>query len=300
MNFLKNAVNKAKESTTASPMGNPLVNQKPQLPGVKPPVGKPPLPGVKPPIPGKMPPKPPVKPVIDKEVEVKPEAVVQPTVEETPVVEVVKVAEEAVKEAKQEQEVEVKPEKKKRTSSRKKKEDKDDSNIKETVNVEVKNYSSEGSFAECVDAVSSQFIDEEWITLKDQLSQKTVEIAIGSDMTKAQIHDLLSQLASLRDSIFVMHNDAKTLYDSLTAKDDGLIDRVKRLNAKGTNSEERKVSGTLAAMSYVSQKGGFQVNLYEVLDEARQRYNFLKSTMETIEYKKSVLLTMLSSLKMEK
>jgi hypothetical protein len=103
----------------------------------------------------------------------------------------------------------------------------------------------------------------------------------------------------LRDEISIVYNDTKTLYESLTAKDDGLIDRTKRLNARGTNSEERKVSGTIAAMNYKTPQG-HNINLFELLDETRARFNFLKTINDSIEFKKAVLLTMLSSLKSEK
>lgn len=159
--------------------------------------------------------------------------------------------------------------------------------------------STDLSFADCITAIKSNFVDQEWEDFRSRITTTMSEIVISNEMNKPQLHDLLSQIAILRDEISIVYNDTKTLYEGLTAKDDGLIDRTKRLNAKGTNAEERKVSGTIAVMNYKS-KEGHNINLYELLDETRARYNFLKTINESIEFKKAVLLTMLSSLKSEK
>ena len=159
--------------------------------------------------------------------------------------------------------------------------------------------STDLSFADCITAIKSNFVDQEWEDFRSRITTTMSEIVISNEMNKPQLHDLLSQIAILRDEISIVYNDTKTLYEGLTAKDDGLIDRTKRLNAKGTNAEERKVSGTIAVMNYKS-KEGHNINLFELLDETRARYNFLKTINESIEFKKAVLLTMLSSLKSEK
>lgn len=159
--------------------------------------------------------------------------------------------------------------------------------------------STDLSFADCITAIKSNFVDQEWEDFRSRITTTMSEIVISNEMNKPQLHDLLSQIAILRDEISIVYNDIKTLYEGLTAKDDGLIDRTKRLNAKGTNAEERKVSGTIAVMNYKS-KEGHNINLFELLDETRARYNFLKTINESIEFKKAVLLTMLSSLKSEK
>lgn len=158
---------------------------------------------------------------------------------------------------------------------------------------------TELNFADCVTAIKSNFVDQEWEDFRTKVTTTMSEIVISNEMNKPQLHDLLSQIAILRDEISIVYNDTKTLYEGLTAKEDGLIDRTKRLNAKGTNAEERKVSGTVAVMNYKS-KEGHNINLYELLDETRARYNFLKTINDSIEFKKAVLLTMLSSLKSEK
>lgn len=158
---------------------------------------------------------------------------------------------------------------------------------------------TELNFADCVTAIKSNFVDQEWEEFKARVTTTMSEIVISNEMNKPQLHDLLSQIALLRDEISIAFNDVKTLYEGLTTKEDGLIDRTKRLNSKGTNAEERKVSGTIAVMNYKSPEG-HNINLYELLDETRARYNFLKTINDSIEFKKAVLLTMLSSLKSEK
>lgn len=307
-------------------------------PVAKPPIGKPPV--AKPPVtPVTKEEVKPQEPVITetKEEEVIVETLVspqEPVVAQEPAVEEPAVAQEPVKEETEKEEVkeetkeEVKSEtpefteeelaamspqkraaitRKKNAEAKKKAETKTNAKtaIKEHKEELAKTQESvvipetELNFADCVTAIKSNFVDQEWEDFRNKITTTMSEIVISNEMNKPQLHDLLSQIAILRDEIAIVYNDTKTLYEGLTAKDDGLIDRTKRLNAKGTNAEERKVSGTIAVMNYKS-KEGHNINLYELLDETRARYNFLKTINESIEFKKAVLLTMLSSLKSEK
>ena len=98
----------------------------------------------------------------------------------------------------------------------------------------------------------------------------------------------------------MIYTDTKTLFENLSGKDpEGVIERIKRLDCKGSNAEERKVNSTKAVFNHKDKEGNI-INLYEVLDETRSRYNYLRSLMETITYKNSALVTMLGSLKTEK
>lgn len=338
-NLTNNTVNTNSKPAINVPGAKPSIPSasKPVVPGAKPPVGgiKPPV--AKPPI-GKPPvAKPPVAPVAKEEVKPQ-EPVITETKEEVteeivetlvspqePVVEEPAVAQEPVKEETKEEVKSETPEfteeelaamspqkraaitRKKNAEAKKKAETKANAKtaIKEHKEELTKTQESvvipetELNFADCVTAIKSNFVDQEWEDFRNKITTTMSEIVISNEMNKPQLHDLLSQIAILRDEISIVYNDTKTLYEGLTAKDDGLIDRTKRLNAKGTNAEERKVSGTIAVMNYKS-KEGHNINLYELLDETRARYNFLKTINESIEFKKAVLLTMLSSLKSEK
>lgn len=152
------------------------------------------------------------------------------------------------------------------------------------------------SYAEACQSIRTHFVDEEWEADMARFEEMSRNIHISSDMNKAQLHDLLAQVSNLRDEMHSAYTQTRTLYEHLTDKDNGMIERTKRTGAKGSNSEERKLTSTLAVMNYVDENGN-KINLYEVLDETRIRYNCLKGLMDTIEFKKGVLLTMLSSLK---
>lgn len=305
-------------------------------PVAKPPIGKPPV--AKPPVaPVAKEEVKPQEPVITETKEEVTEEIVEtlvspqePTVEEVkaeePIVEETTVAQEPIKEESEVEEVKeetsefteeelaaMSPQKRAAITRKKNAEAKKKAETKANAKTAIKEHKeelaktqepvvmpeTELNFADCVSAIKSNFVDQEWEDFRNKITTTISEIVISNEMNKPQLHDLLSQIAILRDEISIVYNDTKTLYEGLTAKEDGLIDRTKRLNAKGTNAEERKVSGTIAVMNYKS-KEGHNINLYELLDETRSRYNFLKTINESIEFKKAVLLTMLSSLKSEK
>lgn len=309
----------------------PATASHPTIPGVKPnalpkPPARPGAVGTKPAIPGKpgipakpgtIPTKPaaptkPVAPVAETQEEVK--TAITPVVEATTPVKAPEDKKEVKEEVKVETKTEVKEEVKaeepkttkkggtKRKTAAKKKEETAPATT-ETIATEIENVEipkTDVSYAEAVQAIKSDFVDEEWNEFRNKAEETMAGIIIDSGMNKAQVSDLLSQISVFRDEVSIAYTDTKTLYESLTAKDDGLIDRVKRLNAKGSNAEERKITGTIAAMNYKEPRTGNNINLFELLDETRSRYNFLKNIMETIEFKKAVLLTMLSSFKNEK
>lgn len=313
----------------SAPSGIPAAPKAPAAPGMKPPAmpgkpGVPPIPskpGI-PPVPGKpanpfAKPETKVAPVATsneevKEVETKVEApVAEPEVKvEAPAVEVETKKEEATEAVKEEVVAEetTKVEEKKTTTKKKggsraskAKTTKATEEIKDVPTtsqdaVEVVVSHTELSYAEACQAVRTHFVDEEWEANKARFEEMSRNIHISNDMNKAQLHDLLAQVANLRDEMHSAYTETKTLYEHLTDKENGMIERTKRTGAKGSNAEERKLTSTLAVMNYVDDNGN-KINLYEVLDETRIRYNCLKGLMDTIEFKKGVLLTMLSSLK---
>lgn len=217
--------------------------------------------------------------------------------------EVTKEIKEDNKEIKEEAKEEVKEKKttkkKGRTTKAKttsKQEEKEDNNIESKETIEIIASHTSLSYAEACQALRTNFEDKEWNDKKLEIEDKIQNIYISNDMNKPQLHDLLAQITTLRDEIYNLYVSTKTLYEHLVDKDNGLIERVKRTSAKGSNTEERKLYSTLAVMNYTDENGN-KINLYEVLDETRIRYNFLKGIIDTIEFKKMVLLTMLSSLK---
>ena len=152
------------------------------------------------------------------------------------------------------------------------------------------------SYADACQSIRSSFVDEEWDAKIAYFEEKKNSILISNDLNRAQLHDLLAQITTLRDEMYYVYIETKNLYEHLTDKENGLIEVTKKLHGKGSNTEERKVNGIVAVMNYKTESGD-TVNLYELLAETRIRYNFLKGLNDSIEFKKMVLLTMLSSLK---
>ncbi|MED1125221.1 hypothetical protein [Bacillus atrophaeus] len=156
------------------------------------------------------------------------------------------------------------------------------------------------SFNEAVVSITSPFIDEEWNEFKQEVQEELSAIQITDDMNTGTLKIVISELSILREKIWFSYQESKNLYEHLSSKDpEGLIERVKRINlGKGNNDMERKKAGIMACMKYSTDAG--DVNLFEVLDETRMRYNFLKSVIDSIKYKTDVLITMNGALKLEK
>lgn len=200
---------------------------------------------------------------------------------------------------------EPKEEKKTKRTRRSKKTEKAESTESSTeVNIEsISIPKTEIDFESAVAAIKSDFVDEKWEEFKKDINDRYNDIVISNDMTSKQIKQTVAELTELRDDIRQVHNDNKNLYEQLVFKDskepEGFIERIKRLAAKGNNAEDRKMNAVLAVMNYKDPNGN-TINLYEMLDEVRMRYNFTKDIMDSITYKSNVLITMLGTLKLEK
>ena len=109
----------------------------------------------------------------------------------------------------------------------------------------------------------------------------------------------IAELSMVREKLWLPLQHAKNEYERFTSKEpEGIIERIKRINSMGgTNDTERKRAGIIACMSFQTSQG--TVNLYEALDDIRERYNFLKAAMDSVKYKSDVLITMNGALKLE-
>lgn len=155
-------------------------------------------------------------------------------------------------------------------------------------------------YSEAIQAIKSKFVDEEWENFRKEVIEESDKIVIESDMQEGAMKKTIAKLNALREKIWVNFVDTKSLFESLSNKDtEGLIERVKFANLEGSNETVRKKAGVLAVMNYVTPEGE-KINLYEVYDETKNRFYFLKSVMDTIKYKSDVLITMSSAIKMEK
>lgn len=156
------------------------------------------------------------------------------------------------------------------------------------------------SYNEAIQTITSPFVDEEWEEYKAEVQKELSEIVISDDMNPGTLKVVISELSILREKVWFSYQEQKTLYERLSSKDpEGLIERVKRINlGSGNNDMERKRAGVLACMKFNTESG--DINLYEVLDETRSRYNFLKAVIDSIKYKTDVLITLNGALKLEK
>jgi hypothetical protein len=215
-------------------------------------------------------------------------------------------AEETEEETTEEEVVEEKPapkkaETKKKSNSRSKKKtaakQQDDEEEEEDTPTDIPTTTI--SFSEAIQTITSPFMDEEWEEFRKEVQDELSAIVISDDMNPGTLKVVISELSILREKVWFSYQEQKTLYERLSSKEpEGLIERVKRVNlGKGNNDMERKKAGIMACMQYSTEAG--DINLFEVLDETRTRYNFLKSVIDSIKYKTDVLITLNGALKLE-
>lgn len=157
------------------------------------------------------------------------------------------------------------------------------------------------SFEDAVKVIHSHFYDEKWLAFKENVEKKYNAIKIDNDVNTSTIINIITQLSSLRDTIWNEYQYYKTQYDALSSKEpEGLIEITKKMNvdANATNDLIRKRSGIIACINYKDPSGN-NINLFELLDEVRARYNYLRAMMDNIEFKKNILITISSALKTE-
>lgn len=175
-----------------------------------------------------------------------------------------------------------------------------DEQLTETVETFFKMPRTTMKYSDAIQSVRGNFVDENWEEFRQSAIAESDAIVIESDMQEGAIKKTISKLSTLREKIWVQFMDTKTLLESLSNKDaEGLIERVKFVNLEGSNETARKKSGVLAVMNYKTDENE-NINLYELYDETKGRFYFLKGIMDTIQYKTQVLITMSSALKLEK
>lgn len=214
-------------------------------------------------------------------------------VEEEPVV-----AEEVKPEPEAEVEEVKEPKKRGKRGSKKAKEPKVET--KEATDETVEVFTTRISYEDAVAAISSPFSNEEFEMLKEEITLELNDINITEDMNSITAKAVNAQLAGLYQKVWFDFQAAKTLYDNLSQKDNGLIDMVKFSSiGDGTNDAQRKKAGIEACMRYTSPGATEPVNLFELLAYAREQYYFFKSVMDHLSYKKDVMISMNAALKIE-
>jgi hypothetical protein len=168
---------------------------------------------------------------------------------------------------------------------------------KETVSCEQtdKQKTKGDSFNNVIDFFSNPIADPDWEALKNEILTRIDGIKIKSNIPPNVVLLVSSELDSLHSYIHDKFMETKTALDNLTNKEDGVLTVVKATNAKGSNETERKASGVTAAQKYKIGKN--TVDLFQLIAETRGRYNFLDGILKQIQFKKELLITVSSALK---
>lgn len=238
-------------------------------------------------------------PKVAETVEEKVEEEVTITVPTTEVAEAIK-TEEAVVEEKEEPVEETKTETKKKRRNTKKTAPK----VAEKTSVEdetVEVFTTRISYEDAVNAIRGPFSNnEEFEMLKEEIVEELNNIVISEDINSITAKTVNAQLSALYQKVWFEHQAAKTFFENLTQKDNGLIDVVKYSSiGEGSNDAQRKKAGIEACMRYVAPGATEPVNLFEVLAFAREQYYFFDSVMKHLAYKKDVMISMNAALKIE-
>lgn len=168
---------------------------------------------------------------------------------------------------------------------------------KETVSCEKtdKSKSKGDSFNNVIDFFANPIADPDWEDLKTEILTRIDGIKIKSNIPPNVVLLVSSELDSLHSYIHDKFMETKTALDNLTNKEDGVLTVIKATNAKGSNETERKASGVTAAQKYKIGKN--TVDLFQLIAETRGRYNFLDGILKQIQFKKELLITVSSALK---
>lgn len=168
---------------------------------------------------------------------------------------------------------------------------------KETVSCEKtdKSKSKGDSFNNVIDFFANPIADPDWEDLKTEILTRIDGIKIKSNIPPNVVLLVSSELDSLHSYIHDKFMETKTALDNLTNKEDGVLTVIKATNAKGSNETERKASGVTAAQKYKIGKN--TIDLFQLIAETRGRYNFLDGILKQIQFKKELLITVSSALK---
>ena len=141
------------------------------------------------------------------------------------------------------------------------------------------------------------FVDDEWKEKEKYFLDKVTNIRIEADMNPGTLKFTLADLCALNDEVMPHYLEQKKIYDSLVNKDFGSATAFKIANSTGSNSEERKRTGTLALMK--AKINGQEINYISLINAVQMRYNSLNEIMKMIKYKSDICITMASAIKTE-
>lgn len=137
--------------------------------------------------------------------------------------------------------------------------------------------------------------NEAWEEEKVIVNSKMDEIMIDSDMTSADMDEMLAKLSHLENDVRQRLDEISPLY--FNVKD--LIDYIETTAGTGSTATERKAAGKVICTRYVKEPGAAPVNLYTLFNFQRARYDFYKSKMEQIKNENGRLITLSAVKKIE-
>lgn len=245
-------------------------------------------------------------PVVEEETQAEAPKVAEVVAEEEEIVEEVAevpTAEQEVEQAEEATTVEEEKPKRGKRNTRKKtaKEPKvatkaDQSTEADTVEI----FTTRISYEDAVMAIRHPFANEEFETLKEEITEELNSIIISEDMNSITAKAVNAQLAALYQKVWFEHQASKTFYENLIQKDNGLIDRVKYASiGEGSNDAQRRKAGIEACIRYTAPGATEPVNLFELLDYAREQFYFFDNVMRHLSYKKDIMISMNAALKIE-
>ena len=151
------------------------------------------------------------------------------------------------------------------------------------------------AFNSIVDFVINPIQDDEWNKFKEEMTVKVDGIIIKDNIPPNVVLLIASDLDSTYNMIYEKYMEIKTALDNFTNKEDGILSVIKATHSKGSNETERKANGVTAAQKY--KIGKTTVNLFELIAETRNRYNFLQGLIDQIKFKKDLLIIASSAIK---
>lgn len=174
-------------------------------------------------------------------------------------------------------------------------EEKQEVETKEKQNEVPKSKVKGSAFNSIVDFVINPIQDDEWNKFKEEMTVKVDGIVIKDNIPPNVVLLIASDLDSTYNMIYEKYMEIKTALDNFTNKEDGILSVIKATHSKGSNETERKANGVAAAQKY--KIGKTTVNLFELIAETRNRYNFLQGLIDQIKFKKDLLIIASSAIK---
>lgn len=151
-------------------------------------------------------------------------------------------------------------------------------------------------YEKIIQEMESPFTDANWEKEMKDVEEEAYSLVIPEGCTADQAIELISKIDYLKTKYMARRVEFEQNYFKYAAKEpEGLIERIKKISATGSNEQERKMNGVIAVMNFKMKNDN--LNLYEVAEEAKKRYDFYKMIINLLDFKHSSLMTITGLLK---